>query len=123
MPKGEGTAPVSAEADDVAIECLTFADEAIRVFKALADRTRYEVVRTLVASDEVCCAQFVETFDLSAPALSHHLRVLESCGLIQGRKQGLHMFYRLNREQLRQYVPEFERVHVQRPPDALAASA
>jgi DNA-binding transcriptional ArsR family regulator len=93
-------------------EAERFSYEAIRVFKALADRTRYEIVRRLAQADEICAAQLAEAFVLSGPALSHHYRVLESCGLIYGRKVGLHTFYRLNRPQLARYVPEFERVHV-----------
>jgi DNA-binding transcriptional ArsR family regulator len=106
-----------SETDDVAGVALSedeeFASEAIKVFKALSDRTRYEMIRMLVRGGEVCCARFAESFSLSGPALSHHYRVLESCGLIQVRKEGLHTFYRLRPHRLQRYLPDFERVHVQ----------
>lgn len=97
-----------------------FASDAIKVFKALSDRTRYEMIRMLVRDGEVCCARFADSFSLSGPALSHHYRVLESCGLIQVRKEGLHTFYRLKPHRLQRFLPDFERVHVHRIDSGLA---
>jgi DNA-binding transcriptional ArsR family regulator len=91
------------------------AREALRIFKALSDATRYEMVRMLLREGEISCSRFQECFRLSGPALSHHYRVLESCGLIEARKEGLHTFYRLNRAQLERYLPDFERVHLPPP--------
>ncbi|MBI2872512.1 MAG: helix-turn-helix transcriptional regulator [Chloroflexi bacterium] len=88
-----------------------FPKEATAIFKALADGTRYQIVRMLLRADEVSCAEISQRFPLSAPALSHHFRVLEHCGLMESRKEGLHMFFRVNRAQLRRFLPEFERMH------------
>lgn len=90
----------------------SFTRDALKVFKALSDGTRYEMVRMLVSQAEVSCAQFAQRFRKSAPALSHHYRVLENCGLMETRKEGVYTFCRLNRAQLERYLPEFCRVHV-----------
>jgi DNA-binding transcriptional ArsR family regulator len=79
--------------------------EAVRVFKALADPTRYRLLRMLVGRDELGCAEVARAFALSAPALSHHYRVLEHAGLVHTRKVGSHVFIRLNRQQLDRFVP------------------
>ena len=87
--------------------------QAVAIFKALSDKTRYQIVRMLLRKDEVSCTEITQAFPLSSPALSHHFRVLEHCGLMEYRKEGLHMFFRLNRRNLERFLPEFERVHGQ----------
>lgn len=91
-----------------------FTREALKIFKALSDVTRYEMVRLLTEQPEISCAQFAERFQKSAPALSHHYRVLENCGLMQTRKDGVYTFCQLNRPQLERFLPEFDRVHIRR---------
>ncbi|MFQ5854410.1 MAG: ArsR/SmtB family transcription factor [Anaerolineae bacterium] len=89
-----------------------FTEQAILVFKALSDPTRYEMVRMLCQADELGCGDFAARFDLTPPALSHHYRVLERAGLVQSRKEGLHVWYHLDRSTLDRFMPDFERTHV-----------
>ena len=90
-----------------------FAREAIKVFKALADPTRYHMVRMLSHCEEgeMGCAEFAKAFDLSKPAMSHHYRVLENAGLVSSRKSGLYVYYKLHRDRLDAFLPDFGRVH------------
>lgn len=88
-----------------------FAKEAVAVFKALSDKTRYEIVRMMLDADEVSCTQITEWSSLSSPALSHHFRVLEHSGLMETRKEGVHMFFRINRAKLDHFLPQFQSVH------------
>ncbi len=85
--------------------------DAVKIFKALGDVTRYRIVCTLLDRDEVACSELNETLPLSAPALSHHFRVLEECGLMEVRREGAYHFFRLNVGRLEQVVPGFSRVH------------
>ena len=52
------------------------------VFSALADPTRRAIVARL-AKGEATVAQLGEPFDMSQPAISKHLKVLERAGLIE----------------------------------------
>ena len=88
-----------------------FEKQAAAIFKALSDRTRYRAVCMLLRADEVSCGEISDAFPLSAPALSHHFRVLENCGLMESRKAGLHIYFRLNRAQLERFLPDFECIH------------
>jgi ArsR family transcriptional regulator len=88
-----------------------FSQEAVRVFKALSDPTRYEIVRMLLLEEELGCGDFDCAFSKSKPAMSHHYRVLENAGLVAFRKDGLRVYYRLEREQLDKFVPQFFQVH------------
>lgn len=71
--------------------------QAVRVFRALGDPTRYRIVQLLAAREEVACRELARRFRLSAPALSHHFRVLQECGLLRVRKEGPYHYFRLNR--------------------------
>ena len=56
-----------------------------RIFQALADPTRRAILARL-ASGECSVTELAEPFNMSLPAVSKHLRVLERAGLISRRK-------------------------------------
>lgn len=56
-------------------------------FAALADPTRRAILARL-ASGEATVNELVEPFDMSQPAISQHLKVLEQAGLIVQRVDG-----------------------------------
>ena len=56
-----------------------------------------------------CCAcELAEIADVSAPLLSHHLRVLREAGLIVGAKRGRWIDYTLNRDAVTELFATFE---------------
>ena len=64
-------------------------------FKALADPTRLAVVNRLASKGDTCACEF-DSFGLSQPTISHHLKVLREAGLIEvAYKRGTYAFYRL----------------------------
>ena len=70
-------------------------DQLAAQFKALADPTRVAIVNCLSAADEVCVCNLTETFDLSQPTISHHLKVLRQAGLVESTRRGTWAYYRL----------------------------
>ena len=56
------------------------------VFAALADPTRRAMIERL-AGGECSVGDLSKPFDVSAPAISRHLRVLENAGLIERAKE------------------------------------
>jgi ArsR family transcriptional regulator, arsenate/arsenite/antimonite-responsive transcriptional repressor len=64
------------------------------VIKALADENR---VRTLMALSpkELCVCQIVELLGLAPSTVSKHMAILKRARLVDGRKEGRWMFYRL----------------------------
>jgi DNA-binding transcriptional ArsR family regulator len=56
-------------------------------FAALSDPTRRAILARL-AKGEVTVMQLAEPFDMSQPAISRHLKVLEGAGLIVRRVEG-----------------------------------
>lgn len=57
-------------------------DPLSRVFQALADPTRRGILERLSAGSATV-GELSEPFDISAPAISQHLKVLEAAGLIE----------------------------------------
>lgn len=66
-------------------------------FAALADPTRRAILARL-AQGEATVNQLAEPFDMTQPAISQHLKVLEEAGLIAGRVEGTRRPRRLVRE-------------------------
>src|SRR5215216_2008468 len=69
-----------------------------RVLKALGDPVRLRLM-SLVASHadgEACVCDLNDSFDLSQPTISHHLKVLHAVGLLDRSKRGVWVYYRVN---------------------------
>jgi len=80
------------------------------VFAALADPIRRAIVERLSAG--VCALTDLSApFDVSAPAISKHLRVLEAAGLIRRAKQGRLTYCRLTTSRLEQARQWWETHH------------
>jgi DNA-binding transcriptional ArsR family regulator len=58
------------------------------VFAALADKTRRRILSRLSKEGEARVTALARPFRISLPAISRHLRVLESAGLIERRRRG-----------------------------------
>lgn len=66
----------------------------LAVFKALADGTRLDVFRLIVAQDEeICACDIVDRFEVSQPTIAHHLKVLRNAGLITVSRRGVWAYY------------------------------
>jgi len=70
-------------------------------FSALSDETRLAVVERLMAEGELPAGQLLEGAEMSAPALSRHLKVLREAGLIAQRAEGTRRFYSVRPEALK----------------------
>ena len=64
-------------------------------FSALADRTRLRLLN-LMGSDEVCVCFFVEVLKTNQPKISRHLAYLRRAGIVNARRDGPWMHYRIN---------------------------
>ena len=66
------------------------------LFKALADGTRLRILGLLL-DGEVCVCHIHESLGLPQPKISRHLAYLRRTGLVEARKDGLWVHYRLAR--------------------------
>ncbi len=74
-------------------------DRQVRLFKALADPTRLEILRLLSAqTGPVCACDLVDHFELAQPTISHHLKILREAGLLTSSRFGIWSFYAVDPE-------------------------
>jgi ArsR family transcriptional regulator len=100
---------VSSSATDVPL------DEA---FKALASSQRRSLLRMVAArtggaaccatDDEICACELAEALALAPSTISHHMGALVRAGLVGARKQGLWVYYKVDREALARVARELE---------------
>jgi predicted enzyme related to lactoylglutathione lyase/DNA-binding transcriptional ArsR family regulator len=77
--------------------------------KAIVEPRRREILR-LVTGTERTAGEIAGHFDISRPAVSQHLKVLEDAGLVDVRRSGTRRIYRARPEglaELRSYLDEF----------------
>lgn len=65
--------------------------------RALSEPTRRRILQ-LVKDDERTVSEIAEHFDVSRPAISQHLRVLQDAELVVVRSEGTRRFYRTRPE-------------------------
>ena len=69
------------------------------ICKALGDPNRLRIVKMLSGCEKCACV-ILEAFDITQPTLSHHMKILCDCGLVNVRKDGKWSYYSLNCEKL-----------------------
>lgn len=77
------------------------------ICKALGDANRLEIIRML-SDGEKCGCRLLERFEITQPTLSHHMKTLVECGLVNDRKEGKWHHYSLNSETLKEFMVYFE---------------
>jgi ArsR family transcriptional regulator, arsenate/arsenite/antimonite-responsive transcriptional repressor len=92
LPLIECCIPISGPAlapDDAA--------ELERLFKALADRHRLQILNCLLQAgeDSICVCDFEAILGVKQPTVSHHLKQLVDAGLLEREKRGTYAYYRL----------------------------
>jgi DNA-binding transcriptional ArsR family regulator len=65
-----------------------------RIFQALADPSRRAIFESLTQG-EAAVKDLTARFDISQPAVSQHLAALKAAGLVNGRREGRSVYYRV----------------------------
>lgn len=65
-----------------------------RFFQALGDNTRLRLLN-LIGNQEICVCYFVEILGQPQPKISRHLAYLRSAGIVEARREGKWMHYRI----------------------------
>jgi ArsR family transcriptional regulator len=98
---GEACCPPITEASLEPAQAVDLA----RMFKALGDPIRLRLLSRITSAPEgeICVCDITgDTFDVSGPTISHHLRVLREAGLVTGERRGTWVYYRPVTANLRQ---------------------
>lgn len=68
----------------------------VQFYKCLADETRLRSLLLIHHEEELCVCELMEALLESQPKISRHLAQLRNCDLLQDRRQGTWIFYRIN---------------------------
>jgi DNA-binding transcriptional ArsR family regulator len=69
------------------------------VFQAISDPVRREII-LLLTKENLTLNGVAENFDISRPAISKHIHILEECGLVTINQQGRERYCKVNPEPL-----------------------
>lgn len=69
------------------------------LMKALSDETRVNIL-DMISMEELCACKILEEFNITQPTLSYHMKILNDCGLVTSRKDGVWMKYTINMENI-----------------------
>jgi len=95
---------------------MTAADVLDRVFSALSDSTRRDIVRRLLGGPATV-SELAQSHDMSLPGFMKHLRVLEDAGLVLREKEGRVVRCELAAEPLREpamWLAQYEKFWTRR---------
>jgi DNA-binding transcriptional ArsR family regulator len=70
-----------------------------KVFEALASKPRRQILAYL-SEVELSTSDLAARFEMSAPAISRHLSILENAGLVSSERKGQFVLYKLNGDSL-----------------------
>ncbi|MBC8590020.1 ArsR/SmtB family transcription factor [Wansuia hejianensis] len=74
-------------------------EDKVEVFKALGDINRLAIL-DMLSCGELCACDIMDGLELSQPTISHHMKVLQGVGLVNGVKKGRWMNYTINKEKI-----------------------
>lgn len=96
----------------LATEPVELSEEQIHLIaKALADPRRFELLRQIGSCEgPSSCAGIKECHEVSAATLSHHMKELETAGLIRVTREGKFASYTLRRDVLQAYSEQLAKI-------------
>ncbi|NCN39778.1 MAG: winged helix-turn-helix transcriptional regulator [Candidatus Magasanikbacteria bacterium] len=68
------------------------------IFDALSDTVRYQIFRVLQKYKDLCVTDIAHIFDISVPAASQQLKILETNELVHKQRMGQMTCYRINKK-------------------------
>lgn len=77
-----------------------------KVFKALSDKTRREILK-LLNNKDMSAGEIAEHFDMSKPSISKHLDILREAELISSEKKGQFVIYSINTSVIQEVLGNF----------------
>jgi len=84
--------------------------EFYRISKVLADPRRFRVLQRIMGTpEEISCQALLKEFPIAPATMSHHLKELETAGVVDSRFDGVHKFMTARPEVIQGYERELVR--------------
>ena len=77
--------------------------EKIKLLKALSDETRIKIVQCFLDGEQCACA-IVPFIGKAQPTVSQHLKILEEAGVLESRREGVNVWYKIKSKEAMQIM-------------------
>jgi len=81
--------------------------ELMKIFKALSDETRLKIIESLLEGEK-CVCELVKLTKRSQPTISIQLAKLENWGIVESRREGKSIYYRLANPKMREILSKVD---------------
>lgn len=81
--------------------------ETATICKAMGDENRIRIIQMLTKG-ELCACRLLEALNITQPTLSHHMKILSGCSLINTRKDGKWSYYSINCQRFKEFKKYIE---------------
>jgi DNA-binding transcriptional ArsR family regulator len=98
------------------------AEARAKVFKALSDERRVDIVDSLARNGSQCGTQLAEELDISLALLCHHWEVLVDAGIVRKERVGQLRVCTLDSERLREATGSWDPLPAKKPAKKKAAT-
>jgi len=79
----------------------------IEILKCVGNEIRYRILE-LLKEREMCVSEIMGELEKEQPLVSHHLKALRECGLIQKRREGRKVIYEIADSSVSEFLSEVE---------------
>ncbi|NLW89740.1 MAG: helix-turn-helix transcriptional regulator [Clostridiaceae bacterium] len=90
-------------------DTISSADEALLI-QVVSDPTRIQIMKTLSENGPMCGKSILSFFTITQPTLSHHMSLLCSSGLVDSKKEGKFVVYKICPAGVKTIVLFFEKL-------------
>ncbi len=77
--------------------------ELVKVLKALTDQVRIRILKILEDVNDLCVCEVMQVLDISQTRASRNLGILKDAGFVVDRREGMRIFYSINKEKFNEY--------------------
>lgn len=79
-------------------------------FKALGESTRIKILRLLLSYDNLCVGMIAYKLKITQPAVSQHLKILKTCGIVEGKRTGFSIHYSVKEDIFKKFGIELAKI-------------
>ncbi len=83
-------------------------DEEVDLLKCVANSTRLNILKLLDERGEMCVSEIIDELNEEQSLISHHLKGIRGCGLVEKRRDGRKIVYRLSDPDISDFLDQVE---------------
>ena len=86
---------------------MTVEEDQARFLRCIGEPTRLQILKMLAESDR-CVGELAEVMNKEQSLISHHLRALKDCNIVQDRQEAQKVYYKLTDSRLARLIMDSE---------------